>query len=91
MSEPTGLKYLIVAIIKYNKSSSTRRRRKFSEEEYFWRSKSYTIILVLNKPTGSFSADGVKLCHNFAKVKLHFDALLKSQLTSDGEVLAVLC
>ena len=61
---------------------------KFSDVEDFLKKEPYPVVL---KPVESAGSDGVKLCHDFAEAKEHFDVLMNSQMVNGGECPAVLC
>jgi biotin carboxylase len=61
---------------------------KFEEVEDFLKTEEYPVVL---KPVESAGSDGVKLCHDFAEAKDHFEVLMKSQMVNGGDCPAVLC
>lgn len=60
----------------------------FSDVEHFLKTEPYPVVL---KPNESAGSDGVKLCHNFAEAKEHFELLMQGQMINGGDCPAVLC
>ena len=62
--------------------------KKFSDVEEFLKTEEYPVVL---KPVESAGSDGVKLCHDFAEAKEHFEVLMGAQMVNGGTCPAVLC